>query len=109
MQFVWYFLAGMFYFNALPHLIKGITGQTHMTPFKRESSAVLNVIWAFVNLAVALSLLGIASGKGGIVLPWNANIGGATAIAFILGGFVIAVFLASFWSNPNARLPWHRD
>lgn len=109
MELVWYFLAGAFYFNGMPHLIKGITGQTHMTPFKRVSSPVLNVIWAFVNLAIALALLGLASGKGGVVLPWNANIGGATAIAFALGAFVIAVYLAYFWSNPNARLPWHKD
>ncbi len=90
-------------------MIKGITGQTHMTPFKRVSSAPLNVIWAFVNLAVALFILGVASGKGGVVLPWNANIGGLSAVAFALGAAVIALFLSNFWSNPNARLPWHKD
>ena len=109
MNLLWYFLAGAFYADAIPHLIKGITGQTHMTPFKKVSSPVVNVIWAFVNLAVALYLLGLGSGKGGVVLPWNANIGGASAIAFALGVFVMALWLASFWSNPNARLPWHKD
>lgn len=109
MNLLWYFLAGVFYADAIPHMIKGITGQTHMTPFKRVSSPLLNVLWAFVNLAVALFLLGLASGKGGVVLPWNANIGGATAIAFALGVFLTAVYLANFWSNPNARLPWHKD
>lgn len=103
---IWYFLAGFFALNAVPHLVKGITGQTHMTPFKRVSSAPLNVVWSFINIVITLFLLGYASGNGGLTLPWQANLVDTNLIAFLVGGFVAAVYLASFWSNPKAKLPW---
>ena len=90
------FFAGFFIFNGLPHLTKGITGQTHMTPFKRVSSAYLNIIWAFVNIAIG-SLLFIKSSTG-----FNLWI-------FLVGGFLISMADAQLFSKPNARLPWHRD
>lgn len=106
MTIIWYFLAGLFAGNALPHLIKGITGQTHMTPFKQVSSPVLNVIWGFVNAVVALYLLGMASGNGGLTPPWSANLADMNLWAFLAGVLVIALSLANFWSNPKAKLPW---
>lgn len=109
LELLWYFLAGASSFNAIPHLVKGITGQTHMTPFKRVSSPVLNVVWSFVNVVFALVLLGIASGRGGLILPWNANLTDLNLWAYLLGGLAMAAYLGSFWSNPNARLPWHTD
>lgn len=109
MELLWYFLAGAFHINAVPHLVKGITGQTHMTPFKRVSSPVLNIIWGFINVVVALFLLGLASGIGGLTLPWEANLIDTNLWAYILGAFVNAAFLAWFWTNPNARLPWQKD
>lgn len=109
MTLLWYFLAGFFALNALPHLVKGITGQTHMTPFKRVSSPLLNVIWAFVNAFIASYLLGLASGLGGLVWPWNAHLTGLNVWAFAAGSLVVSLFLAYFWSNPNARLPWQKD
>lgn len=30
--------------NALPHVVREITGRRHMTPFGPDSSAVLNVL-----------------------------------------------------------------
>lgn len=109
LELLWYFLAGAFAINAVPHLVKGITGQTHMTPFKRVSGPVLNVIWGFISAAAALYLLGLASGKGGLVVPWNAGLVETNLWAYIAGAFVNAVYLAYFWSNPKARLPWHKD
>lgn len=109
MALVWYFLAGFFLFNGVPHLVKGITGQTHMTPFKRVSSPVLNVIWAAVSAFLASYLLGLGSGLGGLVWPWNAHLTEANVWAFAAGTLVVSLWLASFWSNPNARLPWHKD
>jgi hypothetical protein len=35
---------GLFGTNAIPHFVRGITGQRHMTPFVSESSALLNVL-----------------------------------------------------------------
>lgn len=108
MELLWYFVAGFFGFNGVPHLVKGITGQSHMTPFKRVSSPVLNVIWAFTNFVLALYFLGLASGMGGLTLPWSANLTGTKLWAFLFGGIIVAVYLANFWSNPKARLPWQK-
>lgn len=109
MELLWYFLAGFLHFNALPHLFKGITGQTHMTPFKRVSSPVLNIIWAFFNLSVSFFILGLVSGNGGLTLPWDANLVDMNLAAYLIGGFAVALYLANFWSKPNARLPWQKD
>ncbi|TSC64650.1 MAG: hypothetical protein G01um101493_64 [Microgenomates group bacterium Gr01-1014_93] len=106
LELLWYFLAGAFHINALPHLVKGITGQTHMTPFAKVSSPVVNIVWGFVNVVVALFLLGIASGQGGLILPWSANLVDLNLWAYLGGAGVNALFLAWFWSNPNAKLPW---
>ena len=108
MELLWYFLAGFSAFNAIPHMVKGITGQSHMTPFAVVSSPVLNVVWSFVNVIFAWFFLGLASGNGTLVLPWNANLVDMNLWVFLAGGFVCAAYLAHFWSNPNARLPWQK-
>ena len=90
------FFAGLFLFNSLPHLLKGISGQTHMTPFKRVSSASLNIIWAFVNIILGLLLL---------VRPLT----GLAMWTFLTGGFLISIADAQLFSKPNAKLPWHKD
>lgn len=108
MQLLWYFLAGFTAFNAIPHLVKGITGQKHMTPFAKVSSPVMNVCWAFANVIMALFFFGLASGGGMLVLPWNAYLEGMNLIAVLAGGFACAAYLANFWSNPKARLPWQK-
>ncbi|OGE20531.1 hypothetical protein A3E45_03120 [Candidatus Daviesbacteria bacterium RIFCSPHIGHO2_12_FULL_43_11] len=108
MELLWYFLGGFFAWNGIPHLVKGITGQSHMTPFARVSSPVLNVIWAFVNLVIMQFILGLATGSGGFLWAWEANLVGINSWVFLAGGFVCAAYLASFWSNPNARLPWQK-
>lgn len=98
------FFAGMFLVNGMPHFIKGITGQTHMTPFKRVSNSYLNVIWAFGNFVLGLLILGTSSDTGLVNLPSGTNLW-----IFILGGFIMAIMCAWLFSNPNARFPWHRD
>lgn len=109
MELLWYFFAGFFAFNGIPHLVKGITGQTHMTPFKRVSSPILNVFWGFTNEIIAVYVLGIAAGTGTFTLFWDAGLVETNLWAFLAGGLVCGVWLASFWSNPKARLPWHTD
>lgn len=93
-------VSGVLLFNAIPHLVQGICGKRHMTPLAPESSALTNVIWGWINL-VAGALLGRAC-------AWDAwGLGGWAA--FCVGGIGVSVYLAVFWSNPNARLPWHRS
>ena len=92
------FVAGLLLLNAVPHLVQGIRGQSHMTPFARRSSAWVNIIWAWINITAGVA-----------VAVWFDcwQHGPAAWIALGLGGFVISLYLAIFWSNPAARLPWH--
>lgn len=108
MELLWYFLAGFFAWNGLPHIVKGITGQKHMTPFAKVSSPQVNVMWGAFNILATLFLLGVASGQGGLTLPWNANLEGMNLWAFLIGAFVVGLYLANFWSNPKAKLPWQK-
>ncbi|MEW6077311.1 MAG: hypothetical protein AB1724_05850 [Thermodesulfobacteriota bacterium] len=92
------FVSGLLLFNAVPHLVQGICGKPHMTPFAPRSAAWVNIVWAWVNIVA------------GAVLAWFfccRQAGPAAWAAFGLGGFVISLYLAIFWSNPDARLPWH--
>lgn len=77
-----------------------------MTPFGKVSSPVVNIVWAFVNVVIALFLLGVASGHGGLTLPWMANLVDTNLWAYLAGAAVNALFLAWFWGNPNSKLPW---
>jgi len=94
------FLAGLFLFNAIPHLVQGISGKSHMTPFARVSRPITNVVWAWVNIVIGLAILKAAPPQT-CSLAWGA--------AFILGGLLVSLYLAIFWSDPEARLPWHKD
>jgi hypothetical protein len=109
MQLLLDLLAGAFAANAIPHLVKGITGEPHMTPFARRSSAPVNVAWAFVNILLALWLLELASRRGIFALPAAGELTGPRLLAFLAGALMTAIGLALFWSDPDARLPWHRD
>lgn len=39
-----------------PHFIGGVGGQKHTTPFGRDGSAIENVVWGWLSLAVAVIL-----------------------------------------------------
>ena len=60
--YVGWFFAGAFLTNAIPHIVQGICGNRFQTPFASprgagESSAVVNVLWGFCNLAIGGALL----------------------------------------------------
>ena len=90
--------SGAFIFNAIPHIVQGICGKKHMTPFARISSPAINVVWGWINLFVGLGFL-----KHAMSMPWSIT----TYACFVIGGFLTSFFLALFWTNPDARLPWH--
>jgi hypothetical protein len=57
-----WFFGGALLVNALPHLLCGLAGRRFPTPFasppgKGLSPALVNVAWAFANLALAWFLL----------------------------------------------------
>ena len=64
MNWLWlvsYFFAGVFASNAIPHLVSGVMGRAFQTPFAKPpgkglSSSIINVLWGFVNMAVAYLL-----------------------------------------------------
>jgi hypothetical protein len=99
MELLGAFFAGALLFNAIPHLVQGVCGRHHMTPFNVKSSPVVNIIWGWINLI-----------SGGMILYlledriW----GIAVFLAFGIGSFITSMGLSIFWSNPDARLPWHR-
>ena len=109
MQLLLDLVAGGLAANAIPHLVKGICGEPHMTPFARRSSPVVNVAWAFANVLLALLVLQLASRREIFALPAAGELTGPRLLAFLGGALVTALALALFWSDPNARLPWHRD
>ncbi len=60
--YVAYFLGGAFLVNALPHFINGLSGRPFPTPFasppgQGESPALVNVLWAALNLIIAYLLI----------------------------------------------------
>ena len=100
MEYVLYFLAGNFAFNAIPHIVSGVIGNKHMTPFGKESSAIVNVVWGFANIAIAVVILNFT--QAGIQPPPS----GDYVIALLAGGFVMSLMAAKLFSNPNAKMPW---
>jgi hypothetical protein len=88
--YIYSFLAGIIGANGVPHFIKGITGQKHQTPFGRPSSAIVNVVWGWVNFVVAA-----------LLLYWG-HIHQHLLRAFTLvavGALLIALLLAYTWSK----------
>ena len=67
--FLLQFVAGLFLANGVPHFVQGVSGQRFQTPFASppgigESSAIVNVLWGFFNLAVGFALLFAFAPKG---------------------------------------------
>ena len=93
MPYVWLFFAGAFLCNAIPHLASGLQGQPFPTPFARprgrgDSSPVVNVVWGFVNIVIALAL-----GMRPLEQPaTRENILAALAGALVMGLFLAAHF-----------------
>ncbi len=48
---VGYFLAGVCFTNAVPHLVIAATGRRNLTPFGRASSPGVNLPWSGINFA----------------------------------------------------------
>src|SRR5487761_1463359 len=84
--YVYSLLAGLVGANGVPHFVRGITGHRHMTPFKKDAGAVVNVFWGWLNFVVAMLLLYYS--------PFHEHILRAFALV-ALGALVSAVALAT--------------
>jgi hypothetical protein len=90
MQNVWLFFAGAILCNAIPHLASGLQGQPFPSPFARppgrgDSSPVVNVVWGFVNLVLALVLA---------TRHLDQPVAAQNVLAALAGGLVMGLFLA---------------
>jgi hypothetical protein len=104
---VWYvylgwFFAGAFLTNATPHIVQGMSGNRFQTPFASprgvgDSSAVINVLWGFCNLAIGFALLYIFLPQ--LPPPWP-----LCAVA-LLGGLLIALYLARHFGKVRQQAP----
>ena len=84
------FFAGAFLCNAIPHLASGLLGEPFPSPFARPpgqgfSSPVVNFLWGFLNLVIALALLSIARIQIGLNTP---------LILFLLGFLLLGLMTA---------------
>lgn len=84
------FVAGILAGNGVPYFVRGITGQKHQTPFGNPSSAVVNVVWGWFSLLVAVVLWHFAP------MRFHPR---AALLAVSLGVLVIGVLLAQTWSS----------
>ena len=104
---IWYvyvawLFAGAFLANAIPHIVQGISGNRFQTPFASppgvgESSAIVNVIWGFVNVAIGGTLLYVFLPQ--LPPPWP-----LCAVALI-GGLIIALYLARRFGKVRKEAP----
>jgi hypothetical protein len=88
--YVFSFLAGLFAANGAPHLIKGLVGQKHQTPFGKASSAVVNVCWGWINFVAAAISLHFAR--------VHAHEYRAFAL-FAVGALLMSLLSATIWSK----------
>ncbi len=98
------FFAGAFAANAIPHIVQGICGNRFQTPFASppgvgESSALVNVIWGFVNIAISGSLLHY-------FLPREFPPPLPLCIAGGLGALISALFLSWHFGKARKGPPW---
>lgn len=103
MNLVLGFIAGMLLVNSVPHVISGVLGKTHMTPLSKDSSAIVNVVWGFVNILLGAYVLNLSGIELSRVLALDTN-----SLVFLAGALFMGVADAWLFSNPNARFPWFK-
>ncbi len=98
LNLVSYLFGGAVLFNAVPHLVAGVSGRPFQTPFADPpgqglSSSILNTLWGFLNLVVGYLLV---CQVGDFDLK---NIADAAALA--VGALAIALFSARHFGRFN--------
>ncbi|MDB5187076.1 MAG: hypothetical protein JWM07_548 [Candidatus Saccharibacteria bacterium] len=93
MSYILFFLFGIFAANGMPHFVKGMTGEKHMTPFGKPSSAQVNVIWGIVNFYIAFWLITWAVGYEYNLLPASLSVAG--------GMLAIGSVCTKLWSDDD--------
>jgi hypothetical protein len=101
-DYVLHFIAGAVLANGVPHFVQGICGNKFQTPFARprgvgESSALVNVMWGWLNFVIAGALLRLSFPP----LPPPP----AISLATMLGVLVMAIFLARHFARVREGAP----
>src|ERR1700682_6060238 len=94
--YIAWFFAGAFLAHAIPHIVQGICGNRFQTPFASppgvgESSAFVNVVWGFFNVAIGGALL--YSFLPPLPPPWP------LAAVGVMGALVTALWLANHFGT----------
>ena len=100
------FFGGVFFANAIPHFVSGVTGRPFQSPFAKPpgqglSSSTVNVVWGFLNFVAAYVLV-CRIGD----IDWKSDV---DITAFGLGMLTIALFCARHFgrfhggNKPEAR------
>lgn len=97
------FISGFVFTNGVPHFVSGIMGKSHMTPLAKDSSAMTNVVWGFVNFVLGAWIFNYSGGNLAGLFSFDSY-----ALSYWLGAFVVSLVAAWLFSNPNAKLPWFK-
>ena len=90
-HYISYFFGGLFFTNAIPHLVSGLMGQAFQSPFAKPpgnglSSSTVNALWGWLNIGVGYALT---------LQVGNFDVHSlADVAAFGLGGILISIQLA---------------
>lgn len=103
MNLVLGFIAGALLINGVPHFVSGVKGKSHMTPLAKNSSAMVNVVWGYVNFLIAIWVFNYSGGV--LSALWSLD---SYSWSFLLGGLFMGLADAWLFSNPNARFPWFK-
>jgi hypothetical protein len=84
------FFTGAFLANAIPHFVKGISGDKFPTPFAKPpgkglSSAVTNVIWGLVNIVIGFLLWKVSKITAGNIPALITCFAGAALMSIWIG------------------------
>ena len=91
-----WFFSGVFFVNVLPHLIRGISGDKFPSPFakphgKKLSSPTLNVIWAFINLSIVLTIFYFNQFSFTVMY----------GVVILIGGFTMSIYLSRYFADKD--------
>jgi hypothetical protein len=83
------FFSGAFLANTVPHFVHGISGDKFPTPFSKPpgvglSSALVNMVWALVNLVVGALLFHAGKVCREYTFTWVVFFAGVAAMSMML-------------------------